>query len=233
MTANELAYRLELKFDSMFEYAAPAYDDKQLSVMLSNAQERVIDDLVKFFEASEKVRTALKHLIKPASVSNGEISVSASQTGVHPVGIFYDLPGDTRHLVEEAVKLSGISKETTVKPVTHDFYMANINNPYKKPSKDVAWRMDISRLTDSDGTSTLASSPRVEIITDGTGITDYRVRYLRQPPNIIVDKDVPANQKHCVLDESVHDKIVDEAIKMMKASTTPEHYQIARAEAEE
>ena len=38
MTANEMQYEFFLRFDKAFEYAAPAYDDKQVSKVLSDAQ---------------------------------------------------------------------------------------------------------------------------------------------------------------------------------------------------
>ena len=31
LTANEMKYLFQLKFNSLFEFSAPAYDDKQIS----------------------------------------------------------------------------------------------------------------------------------------------------------------------------------------------------------
>ena len=225
-----MSYLLQLKFDSFFEDSAPGYDDKQISVILSDAQLRIVLKLIPFFESDEKVRRQLEQLIKSGSVSNGDIIVSSDQTAKHPNGVIYDLPTSFYHAVEEAVILTGASAESTVKPVTHDFYQANKVNPYKKPNSNVVWRMDISRLTDASGTATPASAKRTELITDGTAISDYRLRYLRELPDIIVDGSTPANQRHCILDQSLHDAIVDEAVKIMKASVIPEEYQIAQNE---
>ena len=41
------------------------------------------------------------------------------------------------------------------------------------------------------------------------------------------------NQRHCILDESLHDEIVDEAVKIAVAATTPEVYQISDKEQKE
>jgi len=232
MTANELSYNVQMRFDSLFEYAAPAYDDYQMSQILSNAQRIVTEQLVDKFEQSEHIRRRLDQLIKSASVSNGDIALSSDQTEKHPNGYIYDMPAGFYLAVEEAAKLTGNTEETTVKPITHDEYRANVKNPYKKPYSGLVWRMDISRETDASGTTTAASAKRTELITDGTGITDYRVRYLRELPNIVVDTTTPANQRHCVLDASFHDAIIDEAVKLMRAAVTPETYQIGQVESQ-
>lgn len=238
-TANEMKYTLLLKFDSMFEFAAPAYDDRQISFVLTDAQNRVFlnkyypptNDIRRGFEADEKRRRELEQLIKSATISgSGDISVSSSQTGVHTNGIFYDMPSDFLYAIEESAKLTGGTVEIPVKPITHDAYNANKNNPYKKPYSGLVWRMDFSRQTDASGTATAATAKRVELIHDGTGISDYRVRYLRMPPAIVVDETTPANQRHCVLDVTMHNIIIDEAVKIMKAAVTPETYQIADKE---
>lgn len=238
MTANEMKYTVLLKFDSMFEFAAPAYDDRQISYILSDAQNRIFlnkyysptNDIRRGFEADEKRRRELEQLIKSASVSGGEITESASQDGIHTNGIFYDMPDNFLFAVEESAKLTGASVEIPVKPITHDAYNANKNNPYKKPYSGLVWRMDYSRQTDASGTETSATAKRIELIHDATGIADYRVRYLRLPPDIVVDETTPANQKHCVLDITMHNLIIDEAVKIMKAAVTPETYQIADKE---
>lgn len=232
MTANDMSYLLKLKFDSEFEYAAPPYDDKQVSKILTSAQKRIVEDLIPLFETNEQVRRKLEQLIKSASIGNG-ITLADSATEKHPNGTVYTLPTDFYIAVEEAATLTGQSTESMVKPVTHDFYTANVKNPYKKPSVDIVWRMDISRVTDASGTATPASAKRTELITNGTAITGYRMRYLRIIPDIVVDETTAANQRHCVLDESLHEAIVDEAVKIMKAAVTPETYQIGQAESNE
>ena len=59
MTANELSYNVQMRFDSLFEYAAPAYDDYQMSQILSNAQRIVTEQLVDKFEQSEHIRRVI------------------------------------------------------------------------------------------------------------------------------------------------------------------------------
>ena len=240
-TANEMKYSFLLKFDKLFEFAAPVYDDRQVSFLLSDAQLRVFLDtyytptnqIGRGFEADEKRRRDLEQLIENGSISGGEVSVSSDQTGIHTNGIFYDLPSGFLYAIQESAKLTGTTVEIPIKPITHDEYNANINNPYKKPYSGLVWRMDFSRLTDAEGTATAASAKRTELIHDGTGILDYRVRYLRIPPDIVVDEYTPANQRHCVLDDVVQQTIIDEAVKIAVAAAQKDGYQIATIESKD
>lgn len=228
-----------LKYDSLFEFAAPAYDDRQISWLLTAAQMRVFMDRYyapnnknkRGFEADEKKRQELTQLIKNAYYPSGGISASGDTTNVHPNGIFLDLPTTFLYPIEESAQLTGSANWVPVKPVRHDEYVANKNNPYKKPFANLVWRMDYSRASDATGTTEPSSiAKRVELITDGTVLSGYKLRYLRMPPDIVVDEYTPANQVHCVLDESLHDTIVDEAVKIAKAAVKPEEYQIATVE---
>lgn len=248
MTANEMKFDFQLKYDSLFELSSPAYDDKQISYLLTDSQYRVFikrynplgNKYQKGFEVDEQRRRDLEQLIKPAlydstdTVSEDieEITLSESQAGVHPNGIFLDLPTDFLYAIEETVQLTGESKEITVKPVKHDEYLANINNPYKQPYEDLVWRMDISRLTHAVGVSS-STSKRTELILPSTYTLDtYRVRYLSTPPSIVVDEIDPTNQVHCILNETLHREIVDEAVIIAQAATMKEGYQIGVLEQE-
>lgn len=234
-TANQMKFKLQLKFDSLFEFSAPAYDDRQISVLLTNAQRRIFirdynplgDKYRQGFEGSEKRRRDLEQFIKSATLTVAD--KSSTQTGVHPNGEFYDLPNDFLYAIEEGCTLSGNSFESWVKPVKHDEYQANKNNPYKKPYSNLVWRMDFSREdSGSDGGDALTgrTAKRTELITDGTAITNYRVRYLATLPDIVCDENDPDNQRHCILDESVHDEIIDEAVAIAQAATQKDAYQV-------
>jgi len=250
MTANEMKFSFQLKFDSLFEFSAPAYDDRQISYLLTEAQFRVFTDhydplsnkTQRGFESNEMRRRDLEQFIKSASVSGGEITASSDQTGIHTNGTFYDLPTDFLYAVEEnAITTAVAGEEVNVKPVKHDEYRANIRNPYKQPYENLVWRMDYSRYTPHYNPSNPATPKRTELIVGPNSsnhsspgvvpsITDYRVRYIQMPPDIVVDEVTAANQRHCVLDETLHRVIVDEAVKMAVATVNPEEYQLKVAE---
>ena len=247
MTSNEMKFNFQLKFDSLFEFSAPAYDDRQISYLLTEAQFRVFikrynplaNKYQKGFEADEMRRRDLEQLIKPALYDSADptgaslpdgvdaIIVSTQQGGTHPDGQFFDMPDGFLYAVEEAVKIEGEPREAWVRPVKHDEYLANINNPYKKPYKDLVWRMDISRYQQAEGISTSATAKRTELILpDAATVDQYRIRYLATPPEIVVDEFDPTNQRHCILDETLHREIVDEAVIIAQAATQEEKYQI-------
>ena len=252
-----MKFNFQLKFDSLFEFSAPAYDDRQISYILTEAQFRVFikrynplgNKYQKGFEDDEQRRRDLEQLIKPALYDKADptgvgvaagvepVTVSAQQGGVHPSGKFLDMPSDFLYAVEEAVVLETTpgavvnSKESWVKPVKHDEYLANVNNPYKQPYKDLIWRMDISRYQHSEGTSIAATAKRTELILpSGYDLNKYRVRYLSTPPEIVVDEFNPDNQRHCILDETLHREIVDEAVVIAQAAVKKEEYQVGLSE---
>jgi len=219
MTAAELSYQFFLAYDKAFEGASPGYDDKQVSTWLTQGQYRVFHKYLPIFENSEMARRALEPLIK-------HTDITSFATGVHPNGFYADLPVDFMYAVEEAVKGTALSVESTVVPITHDFYMKNIGNPYKQPKlegkiDDTVWRMDIGSDT---------STKKTELITDGTTLANYRLEYLQQITDIVVDELIPANDVDPILDSTVHNEIITEAVKIAVAATKPDEYQIASAE---
>jgi hypothetical protein len=69
----------------------------------------------------------------------------------------------------------------------------------------------------------------LQLITDGSfNVNNYRINYVRVAPPIVVDRDTPANQRNCILDESTHLAIVHiardlalETVKEQRLTNTP------------
>lgn len=302
-----MKYRWRIKFDSLFEYVGPDYNDKQISDIFTSAQNRVFlrtynplgNKYQTGFESNEQRRRALEQLIQSASISGSGITTliqytgntstgsniisslssmvglnvgikisgtgipndtiiteltgsnsikisnnatatnaavvitsgigkSASQNGVHPNGVFLDLPDGFLYSIEETVMLNSATSEAMVRPVTHDEYSINIYNPYKKPYEHVVWRMDVSRIVQNYDVDSTETNKRTEIILPpGRSLVSYRTRYLRMPPPIVIDSLNTDNQKHCILDASIHDEIIDEAVAIAQAAVKKEEYQVA------
>lgn len=218
MTANQMADELEVLFDKITNNDSPGYEDAELSTVLTKAQERFVfqnyagtNKLKEAFEETEKRRKDLNEL-----TSNSDITTSsASQTGALPNGVFYDLPTDFMFAISEQVTISSTDtchngNRIKVKPITHDLYAENISNPFKKPDTSLVWRLDFSRTTAS------TDPKRHELITDGTyTISSYHLRYLRQLPNIVVDRTTTTNQVNCILNETTHRRIIDTAVEIL------------------
>jgi hypothetical protein len=52
------------------------------------------------------------------------------------------------------------------------------------------------------------------------------MRYLKNPEAIVVDRDVPGNQKNCEFDESTHRVIIDMATDLMMQRVKEQKVQI-------
>ena len=90
--------------------------------------------------------------------------------------------------------------------------------------------MDMAREFHSIGDVT-ASNKRTELVLPaGSDLDYYRVRYLALPPSIVCNEFDPREQIHCILDETLHREIVDEAVAIAKAAVKPEEYQIGLSE---
>jgi hypothetical protein len=240
MTAAEMREEFLILYDKITNFDAPGYEDDEISRFLSRAQERLVlhlynplsNKFITGFEGSEKRRKDLSELMRNANLT--QANVSATQTGVKPNGQFFDLPSDFLYAVSEEVLTASTTacfngNTIEVKPIAHDEYTKNIKSPFKKPYKDLVWRMDFSRATVG------ANPKRHELITDGTyTVATYSLRYLRRPQPIIAGSgpiEGLAGPLNCELDEITHRAIIDEAVAIASGVTTPELWQLKRAEA--
>ena len=217
MTANQMADEFEVIFDKITNNDSPGYEDTEISVFLNRGLDEFVDDTYtgtnltkESFEETEKRRKDLSEL-----TSNAEITTpSTSQTGNLPNGTIYDMPSDFLYAIKEEATISSEDecvdgRRILVKPVSHDYYGNNIDNPFKKPFDELVWRVDYSRTTAGTG------NKRHELITDGSyDITTYHVRYLKNPTAIVVNRTTPASMVNCILDQSTHRRIIDRAVKI-------------------
>ncbi len=126
------------------------------------------------------------------------------------------------YIVLETASLGSISETKTPKiipvlPTTHDEFMINYKNPFRKPNNNKAWRLDISKEN---------SRTTVELISSETILT-YNVRYIAFPKPIIVENLATAEdtaglglsingkvaQATCKLAESAQREIINIAVE--------------------
>lgn len=171
------------------------------------------------------------------SFSSG-VGKSTSQLEANLNGVIFDLPPSFLYSIQEGARTT-LEPNTYVEvmPITHDYYYANIDNPFKQPWKNSLWRLDISRrikgqgLEDGTTGNDAPSLKRVEVILPaGATMTDYFIRYLKYPRRIVVDTKTPANQVSSEMDESLHNEIVAAAVRIAVSTMRPEEYQIKQAE---
>lgn len=244
MTSQEMKQRFLLLYDKVTNLAAPGYIDSEISIFLTKSQDRITKRYYNHkgnkykdgFEETEKRRKDLSELIRGPRDNSGNLltSSSSSQSAVVDVnGEFFDLPEDFLYAISERIKVKDSTDRcladgalVNVKPITHDEYTANIDNPFKNPSNSLAWRMDFSRETAGDG-----NIKRHEIITNGNyKVDEYLLRYIKRPREIDIDGSLTGSVQDSELDESIHEEIVDEAVMIATGITNPNEYQIKMSE---
>lgn len=233
MTAQEMKNEFLVLYDKITNFEAPGYTDEEISIFLTKGQERTFfshynllgNKYREGFENSEARRKDIKELVKGVTIT----IPSASQLNVLPNGTFYDVPEDCLYAISEEVTIVSTDEclngnRIEVEPIPHDEYTKNLKNPFKKPSPEKVWRLDYQ-------------TERHELITDGTyTIGEYHLRYIKRVQPIIVDASTidgfvgPLNSE---LDQIIHKRIIDEAVKIATGITDPEFYQIKTVEQNE
>ena len=226
MTLSDFKLEFLILYDKITNFSAPGYLDEEISIFLTKAQERIILSLYseagnkyqEGFEETEKRRKQLQPLVVP----NVTLNISSNQIGVE--GKAFDLPDDCLLVIKEKAKLTGCTccnnEYKRVKPVSHDEYEINIDNPFKKPNEKLLWRLDIN-------------DKRHDLISkSGTTISEYVISYIKKPRPIILDNstiDGFTGPQDCEL-QMLSRMIIDEAVKIATGITDPQLYQIKTIE---
>lgn len=236
MTAAEMEQEFLILYDKITNFDAPGYESDEISRFLSRAQERLVlhimnpdgNKYVTGFEGTEKRRKDLSELVRDLKLA----APAATQTGTKADGTFFELPADFLYAIQEEVTISSTNPcydgatGVEVLPITHDYYTINKKNPFKKPFGELVWRLDFSSN---------AGVKRHELITDAaTTVTEYALRYVRKPQPIISGAftiEGVAGPLDSELNAITHRAIVDEAVAIATGVTTPEIWQLRRAEA--
>lgn len=124
--------------------------------------------------------------------------------------------------------------DVEVDPVDDDFYSANKENPYKKPSIEKIWRIDSADESSkeheyiTDGTFTLTTihlhidrKPRAIIVPDTTAVV-YNATDGTIDGVWFVDYIAAGASLDCLLDPIIHREIVNRAVKLAYAALQDE-----------
>lgn len=218
MTSVEMQYNFELRLGT-FHKIEKIFTSKDVETFLNISQDELLRDRYEkndlspavYFESNEKVRTEIGMLISNHTVDQNTIQ---NNPGKHPNAFYITLPADYLYSIKEECQVNytdcngdSITQYTKVVPIRHDEYLANINNPFAKPDyKKIIWRLDYG------GTGNRTH----EIIGDtesNYNILEYFMRYIKIPVRISIE-----NAVNCELHTSVHDEIVNRAVRLAIAS---------------
>lgn len=190
-------------------------DEYEKSMLLTKAQEQIVQSLFDgsltgfSFEETESMRRDLDVLVKtihPKKVE-GPIGLSKNST-------FYKLEDDVWYITYESIDLvkdSYCKDSNTIRviPVRQDELHRIKDNPFKRPNKRKAIRLD-------------AAGGIVEIIS-AYPVDNYLVRYVRKPKPIILIQledglsiDNIQEVTECELSNSLHQLILERAVQLAK-----------------
>jgi hypothetical protein len=171
MNKYDLQLLFEDKVGGLMTDTTKVFETNDIERFLNNAMDVYFEKLAEVFEVDENARRALSELTLSSSI----ISASGPPSGVEPLSalsIFFEIELSTgavsnMYKVVEGYIIDSLGNKILTKPVKHDQYHANINNPFKQPYEDMVWRLDI------DGV--------VEIVPIGITPVSYVYRYLKRP----------------------------------------------------
>lgn len=177
-------------------------DEYEKSLLLTQAQLQLVTELYTgrnekqaSFEASEELRSNLRSLIRSAElVENNSYPLDGTQV--------YELPKDLLYIIYEEAVILG--KTIKVVPTTWDSLQIVINNPFKRPNKNRALRVDLN-------------GQYIRVFRQHT-IDKYSIQYLIKPTPIILTNlegvAIEGENKitECKLDSSLHDTILKKAV---------------------
>lgn len=208
-------------YDKVANLSSPGYTDEEISIFLSQAQERIVKRRYRpmpgdSFEETEKRRKELQGLLSSSTDNSGNLktTVSSNQSGkVSDNSTIFDLPSDLwLPIMEWVVVNSECNEIREVIPITREEYMLQRRNPFLKPNKNKVWRID---------SPLFQNTFRSEVITNGDDIVEYHVQYLKKPTDIVVGN----NPVPCELHDNIHREIVSEAINIALETSQEPRFQ--------
>ena len=226
-----MSYHFDVRYDAISTLSLPGYTEEEKSLFLTLAQERLVKSYYnpegnkykEGFEGTEKRRKDLSKLVRPSVNADGTLKtqiVSNAVGGIDANSNFFTLPEDFWLAVTEwGFPLDGTTRYKIV-PVTHDEYNLEKDNPFKKPSCDTAWRLD---LTNDDGIC------YHEVVSE-TPITEYHVRYIKKLRDIVIDLEDESSQIDSELNSMFHREIVDIAVELALETIADKRFQSMKIE---
>ena len=216
MTSQEMEIAFKQGIDKFDSLNYPDFQTDQIELILNQAQDQFVkqryggNNLKKqSFEETQKRTEDLKNVVVNSVVTtviNAEGAVLAATTAadnINTLARFVTLPTNYWIMIQELTGVSylgcngaTITDRVFTKAIQHDDYSKLIKNPFGKPTEGKILR--------------LMENGRVELIPPtGTTITDYHIRYIKEPVRISI-----TNSVNCELSVMTHQEIVNAAVSI-------------------
>ena len=196
MTQRELNELFQTLIHNHDVEAGYEFQTHEINDIMTKAYREVVDELYENFEKDERVRKLLNPLVNNGSV--GGFSSSPYYTNTYSVSL-YNITPKVLYILTEEASFAGYSDRIPVKPITLDSYTSNKKNPFKKPYKNLVWRLDVGKNNLLDTHLVLPE----DMLPGG-----YYITYLCQPETVDVTSSSPLK-----INEAVHKDIVERAVK--------------------
>ena len=224
MNTKEFYEEFNILYNNISSNASPGLDKYEISVYLTKSQlelvkeyNGILNKYQKGFDNSDKRRIDLKELIIDYKSENPTTSVNKITNNLYSK--FFTIPTDVFLIKFEKGEYSknDCVFEIPIKPVPLDVFNVDVKNPFKKPDKNIAWRLDYNST----------SGNVVEIISDQV-ISKYHLRYLKYPEPIVLTNlatdseftgmnlsiDGVQIEQTCKLNKEIHREILDRAVEL-------------------
>jgi len=226
MTITEFSNTFDVLYDNLATKGSPGLDRYDKSVFLSKAQLEIVKNKYnplgnkykKGFEQNEQRRTDIRELIKDEK-STTKVN---STNKINDDSVLFKIPEDVLYIIFEEGQIASTEawceagSYLDISPITHDEFKTSFKNPFKRPDRGNAFRLDLSEQDNNKVVEIYSEYP----------IDEYHFRYIKLPPPIILsnlDEEFveegltiqgEKNESNCVLDPSIHQEILDRAIEL-------------------
>lgn len=222
MTVNEFSNQFDVLYNNITSNQAPGLNEYEKSVFLTKAQDEIVKNYFnpksnpkqEGFDDTAKRQADFSNLLRTATL-NSETRNSPFDDRAK----YYKLPSNAFIVINEMLKTNDGYKQ--VIPISYDEYTRLMSKPFKRPTKNQAWRL----ITEDE--------KAVELILPlaTINITSYTVRYIVKPKaillyqptgdyeNLSIDEtginDYDAD-KPCELDSALHEEVLQRAVELAK-----------------
>lgn len=145
MSIEEMHEAFETRFGTLNQ--DKVFFSSEISYYLNLAQRQLFEELLPDFDKDDRIKMILYKLLKKSPI----IEVAQSISFYPGVKTYVaEVPSDFKIAKGELAKIrnsNGDEDTIRVKSISNNYFNLNVENPFKKPSDKLAWRLDLPEPT--------------------------------------------------------------------------------------